>query len=99
MRGTTDNIVEAMVPVVATAETNAKTTQDAALSCSSLAIRISQIATTVNALRDMADELQTLVGKFKLGENTARDHEPRDTIATRAAVEAASRQSSTIELF
>jgi methyl-accepting chemotaxis protein len=70
MRGTTDHIVEAMVPVVATAEQNAKTTQDAALTCNSLAAGIGQIATTVNALRDWADELQTLVGQFVIGEPT-----------------------------
>jgi methyl-accepting chemotaxis protein len=97
MRGTTDHIVEAMVPVVATAEKNAKTTQDAALTCNSLADGINQIATTVNALRDWADELQTLVDQFTLGKPTEA---PVRVPAARKIVAAPAVQASTsVELF
>ncbi len=102
MRGTTDHIVEAMVPVVATAERNAKTTQEAALTTQTLAADISQIATTVNALRDWADELQTLVGQFTLGEPAkapVRVRAPRKVVAAAAVTPSAITGGSLVELF
>jgi methyl-accepting chemotaxis protein len=102
MRGKTGHTVEAMVPVVATAEKNAKTTQEAALNCNTLADGISQIATTVNTLRDWADELQTLVGQFTLGEGReapARNHGPRNVTTIPAVVPSTNLGPAVVELF
>jgi methyl-accepting chemotaxis protein len=102
MRGTTDDIVEAMVPVAATAEQNARTTQEAALTCTSLSTGISQIAAMANALRDWADELQTLVGQFTLGAATeapVRVHAPNKLVAAPAVTPSLSPASSAVQLF
>jgi methyl-accepting chemotaxis protein len=103
MRTTTDNIVDAMVPVVATAEQNAKTTQEAAQTTQALAAGICEIATTVKALRGWADELQTLVGQFTLSERTETAVKvrvvPRKLVAAPAVSNLKSPGGSLVELF
>jgi methyl-accepting chemotaxis protein len=64
MRSTTEHVTNVMVPVAATASQNAATAQEAALSTRQLAIGIAEIDSTARALRDQAEQLEGLVGKF-----------------------------------
>ena len=61
-----------MVPVAATASQNAATAQEAALSTRQLAIGIAEIDSTARALRDQAEVLEGLVGKFIFEESSAQ---------------------------
>ena len=72
MRSTTDHVTNAMVPVAATASQNAATAQEAALSTRQLAIGIAEIDSTARALRDQAEVLEGLVGKFIFEESSAQ---------------------------
>jgi methyl-accepting chemotaxis protein len=64
MRSTTDHVTAVMVPVAATASQNATAAQEASLSTRQLAIGIAEIDSTARDLRDQAEQLEKLVGKF-----------------------------------
>ncbi len=87
MRSTTDHVTHVMVPVAATASQNAATAQEAALSTRQLAIGIAEIDSTARALRDQAEVLEGLVGKFIFEESgrapsdTPRKSAPPRTVA------------------
>jgi methyl-accepting chemotaxis protein len=71
MRSTTDHVTQAMVPVAATATQNAATAQAAAVSTRQLAVGIAEIDSTARALRDQAEQLESLVAKFSFAEPSA----------------------------
>ncbi len=85
MRSTTDHVTNAMVPVAATAARNAATAQEAALSTQQLSIGIAEINSTARDLRDQAEVLEGLVGKFIFEESGRRSFDaPHKLSAPRA---------------
>jgi methyl-accepting chemotaxis protein len=64
MRSTTEHVTNVMIPVAATASKNSELAHEAAVSTKQLAMGIAEIDSTARALRDQAQQLETLVGKF-----------------------------------
>jgi hypothetical protein len=78
-----------MVPVAATADQNATSTQEAAVTTQLLASGIVEVEKSARMLRDQAMELSSLIGKFTLGdaaparrERKRVAREPRPSLAT-----------------
>jgi methyl-accepting chemotaxis protein len=74
MRSTTDHVTHVMVPIAATASQNAAAAKEAALSTRQLALGIAEIDSTARALRDQAEQLECLVGKFIIESSHAAPH-------------------------
>jgi methyl-accepting chemotaxis protein len=86
MRITTDHVTNAMVPVAATASQNAVTAKAAALSTRQLAIGIAEIDSTARALRDQAEQLESVLAKFIIEEPTQASSDTPRKLATPRAV-------------
>jgi hypothetical protein len=86
MRGTTDHVTNAMVPVAATASHNAATAQEAARSTQQLALGIAEIDSTSRAVRAQAEQLEGLVAKFTLQKSSQPSEALSQTIAAARAV-------------
>jgi methyl-accepting chemotaxis protein len=84
MRGTTDHVTNAMIPVAATASRNAATAHEVAVSTEQLALGIAEIDSTARELRDQAEQLEGLVAKFIFEESSAQIDAPRKLAAPRA---------------
>jgi methyl-accepting chemotaxis protein len=86
MRSTTDHVTHVMVPIAATASQNAAAAQEAALSTRQLALGIAEIDATARALRDQAEQLEGLIGKFIVeAPSRAGSHSPLKAAAAPTA--------------
>lgn len=81
MRTTTDHVTNVIIPIAATASTNAQTAQSAAAATQLLVVGIGGIEDTAHALRDRAAELEQLLGRFTVDEAVRPRKFPRFRVA------------------